>query len=95
MPSVRGTMATDRPERYAKQLVSHWSKRGPVTEEDGTTVQRWETGQVIRLTPTEGVLEVEITVTEGDDAARFAQVVKEHLERFGGHRDELEVVWHV
>jgi hypothetical protein len=95
MPSVRGTMATDRPERYAKQLVSHWSKRGPVTEEDGTTVQRWETGQVIRLTPAEGVLEVEIIVSEGDDAARFAQVVKEHLERFGGQRDELEVVWRV
>ncbi|MCW2844472.1 MAG: hypothetical protein JWN22_2388 [Nocardioides sp.] len=94
MPTVNGTMATDRPERYAKQLVSHWSKRGPVTEEDGATVQRWETGQVLRLTPTEGVLEVEITVAEGDDAARFAQVVKEHLERFGP-RDELDVVWHV
>jgi hypothetical protein len=94
LPTVTGTMATDRPERYAKQLVSHWSKRGPVTEEDGATVQRWETGQVLRLTPTEGVLEVEITVAEGDDAARFAQVVKEHLERFGA-RDELDVVWHV
>jgi hypothetical protein len=94
LPTVNGTMATDRPERYAKQLVSHWSKRGPVTEEDGATVQRWETGQVLRLTPTEGVLEVEITVAEGDDAARFAQVVKEHLERFGP-RDELDVVWHV
>jgi hypothetical protein len=95
MPSVTGTMATDRPERYAKQLVSHWSKRGPVTEEEGATVQRWETGQVLRLTPRDGELEIQITVVEGDDAARFAQVVKEHLERFGGQRDELEVVWHL
>ena len=94
MTTVIGTMKTDRPERYAKQLVSHWAKRGPVTEEDGVTVQRWETGQVLRLRPTDGVLEVEVSVPDGDDSARFAQVVKQHLERFG-QRDELNVVWHV
>jgi hypothetical protein len=94
MTTVHGTMDTDRPERYAKQLVSHWSKRGPVSEEDGAVVQRWETGQVLVLRPGDGVLEVEVTVAEGDDAARFAQVVKEHLERFG-QRDELNVVWRV
>jgi uncharacterized protein len=49
---------------------------------------------VIALRPGDDVLEVEITVVDGDDAARFAQVVKEHLERFG-QRDELNVVWHV
>lgn len=92
--TVAGSMATTRPERYAKQLVSHWSKRGPVTDEDGATVQRWDTGQVLRLTPGDGVLEVEVTVPEGADSARFAQVVKEHLERFGT-RDELDLVWHV
>lgn len=94
MTTVNGTMKTDRPERYAKQLVSHWAKRGPVTNEDGATVQRWDTGQVISLRPLDDVLEVEITVDDGDDAARFAQVVKDHLERFG-QRDELNVVWHV
>jgi uncharacterized protein len=94
MPTVIGTMATDRPARYAKQLVSHWSERGPVTEEDGATVQRWETGQVLVLRPADGVLEIEVTVPEGGDAALFAQVVKDHLERFG-QRDELNVVWNV
>jgi hypothetical protein len=92
MPSLNGTMATARPERYAKQLVSHWSKRGPVTDEDGATVQRWESGQVIVLRPGAGVLEVEVSVPAGGDIDRFAQVVKEHLERFGS-RDELNVVW--
>jgi len=94
MTTVSGTMATDRPERYARQLVSHWSERGPVSEEDGATVQRWGTGQVIVLRPADRVLEVEISVPDGDDAARFAQVVKAHLERFG-QREELTVVWHV
>ena len=92
MPTARGRMSTDRPERFAKQLTGHWSGRGPVTEEDGALVQRWETGQVLVLRPVEDALELEVTVPEGSDIARFAQVVKEHLERFG-RRDELDVVW--
>jgi uncharacterized protein len=94
MPSITGSMPTERPERYAKQLVSHWEKRGPATEEGGATVQRWETGQTIVLRPVEGALEVEVIVVEGDDLARFAQVVKDHLERFG-QREELDLSWHV
>ncbi|MFC4784549.1 DUF2218 domain-containing protein [Nocardioides sp. MAHUQ-72] len=94
MTTVNGSMATERPERYAKQLVNHWSERGPVSTEDGATVQRWNTGQVLVLTPVDGALEVELSVPDGDDAARFAQVVKDHLERFG-QREELNVVWHL
>ncbi len=92
MQTRTGTMATERPERYAKQLASHWAHRGPATEEDGATVLRWETGQVIVLRPVGGALEVEVSVPDDADADRFAQVVAEHLERFG-QRDELDVVW--
>jgi len=92
MTTVTGSMATDRPARYAKQLVSHWSERGPATVEDGATVQRWDNGNVIVLRPADGVLEVEVSVGPEGDAERFAQVVKDHLERFGS-RDELNVVW--
>jgi uncharacterized protein len=92
MQTTRGTMATDRPERYAKQLASHWAKRGPVTNEGGATMMRWDSGQVIVMRPIEGALDVEVSVPDGADLARFAQVVKEHLERFG-KRDELDVVW--
>jgi hypothetical protein len=90
--TVKGTMTTERPKRYAKQLTSHWAKRGPVSEQDGAIVQHWEDGRVLVLRPVDGALEVEVTVPEGGDATRFAQVVKEHLERFG-QRDELDLVW--
>jgi hypothetical protein len=90
--TITGTMPTDRPERYAKQLASHWANRGPVTDEDGDTVMRWATGQVILLRGGDGALEVEISVPDDGDIDRFAQVVKDHLERFG-QRDELNVVW--
>ena len=92
MQTITGQMATDRPERYAKQLASHWAKRGPSSEEDGATVLRWEGGQVISMRPQEGTLAVEVSVRDGEDLERFAQVVKVHLERFG-QRDELTVVW--
>ena len=92
MNTFVGTMATTRPERYAKQLFSHWAARGPVSEEAGALVQRWEDGQVIRLRPAEDVLEIVVEVDEDGDVERFAEVVKKHLERFG-QRDELNVVW--
>jgi hypothetical protein len=63
-----------------------------VIDEDGATVMRWETGQVIAMRRVEGALEVEVSVPDGADVDRFAQVVKEHLERFG-QRDELNAMW--
>jgi hypothetical protein len=92
MQTVTGSMAAERPGRYAKQLASHWATRGPVTQEDGATVLRWTTGQVISMRPVEDALVVEVSVPDDADLARFAQGVKEHLERFG-RRDELDVVW--
>lgn len=92
MQTIHGSMATDRPGRYAKQLASHWANRGPVTDDDGATVMRWTTGQVIVMRPVDGALKVEVSVPDDADIDRFAQVVKEHLERFG-QRDELNVVW--
>jgi len=94
MTTVNGTLHTDRPERYAEELVSQWREHGPVSDEDGATVQRWQTGQVVVLRPREDRLEVELSVPDGDDAARFAQAVKAHVEQLGP-RDEVGLVWHV
>ena len=92
MQDRHGTMATDRPERYAKQLAGHWARKGSAGQEDGATVIRFETGQVVRMWPDTGLLRVEASVPDDGDADRFAQVVKDHLERFG-QREELDVVW--
>jgi beta-glucosidase len=34
-------MATDRPERHAKQLAGHWARKGSAGDEDGVTVIRF------------------------------------------------------
>lgn len=92
MLTRHGSMATERPERYAKQLAGHWARKGSAGEEDGATVIRFGTGQVVVLRPTTGALEIESSVPDDADPDRFAQVVADHLKRFG-QRDELEVVW--
>jgi hypothetical protein len=94
MLTRHGTMATDRPARYAKQLAGHWARRGTSGEEDGATVIRFETGQVVVLHPEDRLLRIEASVPDDVDADpdRFARVVSEHLQRFG-QREELEVVW--
>lgn len=93
MQTITGSMTTDRPGRYARQLTSHWADRGTTQDVEGVTVMRWTSGQVIELRPVGGALQVAVSVPDGEELARFAQVVKEHLERFG-RRDELDVVWH-
>jgi hypothetical protein len=92
MHTVKGTMATDRPERYAKQLAGHWARKGNTEEADDTTIIRFDSGQRVVMRPMPGRLEIEASVPDDGDPVRFAEVVKNHLERFG-HRDELDVVW--
>jgi hypothetical protein len=90
--SSTGWMPTDRPERYAKQLAGHWARKTEQAEAGGATVLTFEGGSVVSLRPAEGGLHVEVTVPEGEDVDGFAQVVAEHLQRFG-QRDELQVTW--
>jgi hypothetical protein len=94
MRTKRGTMPTDRPERYAKQLASHWARRGEQVEDGTATTLTFETGQVVVLRPADGRLDLEVSVPDEGELTvdRWAQVVAEHLQRFG-QRDELHVTW--
>lgn len=92
MQTVKGTMATDRPERYAKQLAGHWARKGTTEEADDATIIRFDSGQRVVMRPMPGMLEIEASVPDDEDPLRFAEVVKNHLERFA-QRDELNVVW--
>lgn len=90
--SKHGTMATDRPDRYAKQLASHWAAKATVTEDGDSRTLVMGDGQTVVLRPAAGALEIEASVPTDGDLDRWAQVVAAHLTRFG-QRDELEVVW--
>jgi hypothetical protein len=85
-------MATDRPGRYAKQLVSHLSKnfQGVWSEEDGRGELNFAPGRA-ELVAEDGALALRIDVP-ADQIDRFENVVGRHLVFFG-KRDELVVQW--
>ena len=90
--SVHADVATDRPDRYGKQLVSHLGRKngGEWSAESGSGWINLNGGKVT-VTTDEGVLHLRV---EGatDDLDRLADVVERHLVRFG-ERDELAVQW--
>lgn len=92
MTTKRGRMATDRPERYARQLASHWAAKTTQAHAGEEKTLTFDTGNVVSLRPGPQALEIEISVPAGGDLDRFAEVVAQHLERFG-QRDELTVEW--
>jgi hypothetical protein len=83
-------VVTDRPARYAKQLVSHMSHKVPGEWSDDARTGTLTFGSgVATLTAGDGVLTM---VVDGDDLDALEDVVGRHLVRFGT-RDELIVSW--
>ncbi len=90
MPSSSAHVATDRPARYAKQLVAHLTRRAS-GEWDDAASDGWLQFDAGRATlhAADGALDLHVV---GDDLARLEDVVGRHLVRFGA-RDELVVKW--
>jgi hypothetical protein len=86
------TVATQRPERYIKQLVSHLGHR-LTTEvgEDGRGVITSEYGRAT-LEPADGALVLTVTADDAEALARLEDVIARHLVRFAT-AEELTVTW--
>jgi uncharacterized protein len=82
------TVATDAPDRYAKQLLSHLGRKNAVAEGDRLTFS-YGTGTV---RPGDGVLVLIAEAPDADGLAHVQDVLARHLERFGA-RHELVVTW--
>jgi hypothetical protein len=93
--AYRADVATDAPERYAKQLVAHLGRKVAFVEAEtqagpGSTVEIGSaTGSVV---PGDAVLVLLVSGDDADDVARAQHVLGSHLERFG-QRAELVVTW--
>ncbi|MCW2606347.1 MAG: hypothetical protein JWO60_1040 [Frankiales bacterium] len=90
--SSRADVATDRPERYAKQLVSHLGRKLAFTQ-DGDTATADVAGTTASITTGDGVLVLQVAGTDPDGVARAEGALASHLVRFGD-KDELTVDWH-
>ena len=86
------TVATERPQRYGKQLVSHLTRRATGSWDDGSGVgEIFFAGGQLDLTCAPAALLLRVTATSGD-LENLEDVVGRHLVRFGA-RDELVVEW--
>jgi uncharacterized protein len=86
-------VATDRGERYRKQLASHFGNRIEVSESPAETVLTWGFGGTTTLSLESDAL---VMVAVADDPQTLDQVkdvTGRHLERFG-EKDGLVVTWH-
>jgi uncharacterized protein len=87
-------VATDAPERYAKQLLAHLGRKNTVETVDGERhggrlVFAYGTGTV---RPEDNHLVLEAAAEDPDSLAHVEDVLGRHLERFGAKR-ELVVTW--
>ena len=85
------SVPTDRPERWAKQLLSHFSaKVDVVIEGDGGTITFGAGKGIVRAEPKLLVFEAQ-GETE-DDAQSVQNVLGGHFERFAA-KDDLKAIW--
>ncbi len=84
-------VATDAPERYAKQLVSHLGRLIP-WQTDGDTSRAAIGDGVGTVVVGTGVLTLRAEAPDAETLARIQHVLGSHLERFG-QRNELSVTW--
>ena len=89
--TARADVATETPQRYAKQLLSHLGQRTSWTI-DGDTSTAVIAGGTGRVVLGDGVLTLIAEAPDTATLARVQHVLGSHVERFG-QRNELTVTW--
>ncbi len=86
-------VATERPQRYGKQLATHMSRRhgGEWSPESGTGWMRLGSGRA-DVRAADGELVLEITCDDPNQVAGLEDAVGRHLAKFGA-KDGLVVDW--
>jgi hypothetical protein len=93
MPTATATVATERPARYIKQLVSHMGRKvGGSVGDDGVGVFTTVSGAVVTLTPEQGALVLRVDADDPQVVTAATESVARHLTRFAT-QEELQVSW--
>jgi len=85
-------VATERGERYRKQLASHFGNKVVVVEEPSGTVLKWGFGGTTTLTVEADALVMRADADDAETLDRVKDVTGRHLQRFG-EKDGLVVTW--
>lgn len=91
MMNSQASVAIERPERWAKQLVSHLGNRAEVTEtEEGSKLAL--TVGVGHVSVADGCVLLKAEAPDEESLAKVENVLGGHLERFA-HDHEIKVIW--
>jgi hypothetical protein len=93
MLTANATVATERPERYIKQLISHLGHKltTEITDDGvGTVITRG--GSRCTLTPATDGLHMSATAADQEALHGIQDLVGRHLVRFAA-REDLDVTW--
>ncbi len=85
-------VATERGERYRKQLASHFGNKVEVVQAPSGTVLKWGFGGTTTLTVEVDALVIRAEADDVETLERVKDVTGRHLERFG-EKDGLVVTW--
>jgi hypothetical protein len=89
--TATASVVTATPERYAKQLASHLSRRSEIREDPESRTIVLTDGEC-ELRPHDDRLDLHVRAATEGAVDRITDVVGSHLERFG-QRNELHVEW--
>jgi hypothetical protein len=91
MITSKAQVAIERPERWAKQLVSHLGHKAEVTETDRGSKLTLTVGAGL-VSVTNGCVVLEVEAPDEESLAKVENVLGGHLERFA-HEHEIKVIW--
>lgn len=92
MPTATAVVATDRPERYLKQLVGHFGHNIETFQDGPRGELRFGFGTCQMDASVADVLALTATADDDANLTKLQDVVARHLVRFGGD-DHLVVEW--
>jgi hypothetical protein len=84
-------VAIERPERWAKQLVSHLGHKAEVTETEQGSKLTLTVG-IGLVSVADGCVVLEAEALDEESLAKVENVLGGHLERFA-HEQEIKVIW--
>lgn len=97
-PSVAtGFAPCERPERYIKQLVSHWGHKMATHYDEGDGMGAFpfsDTESAVMTARPEGIA-ITLTTAEDDRNAHLRGVIERHLDRFAFKEAPLSYEWTV
>ena len=79
--------------RYLQQLAKHWSHKMTVVFSAEEAAIDFPNAARLTMRAAAETLDIELTVPEGEDAARMRTVVAEHLDRFAFREAPLTFDW--